>query len=158
MKSIHLKISFVLLILCFMGAGCEKDDEYEDIPLENNKCPCERDVPFIKKISKENILLFDAKKTSLDEMKTQTFDGEKSEFVSYSEELKTMTFYSVRITMTGISYVCNVPGKINDWTIPSTGVLISFDADEFEVCISPPGIANNTYSNCVLTSLKRTLK
>lgn len=27
MKSIHLKISFVLLILCFLGAGCEKEDE-----------------------------------------------------------------------------------------------------------------------------------
>lgn len=27
MRSIHLKISFVLLILCFLGAGCEKEDE-----------------------------------------------------------------------------------------------------------------------------------
>lgn len=27
MKSIYLKISFVLLILCFLGAGCENDEE-----------------------------------------------------------------------------------------------------------------------------------
>lgn len=25
MKSIHLKISFVFLVLCFIGAGCEKE-------------------------------------------------------------------------------------------------------------------------------------
>lgn len=27
MKSIHLMISFVLLILCFLGTGCDKDDD-----------------------------------------------------------------------------------------------------------------------------------
>ena len=158
MKATLLEISFVFLFLSLMGAGCEKEEEYENISLESLKCPCEHDVSFIKKITKENILLFDAKKTSLDEMKTQTFDGERSEFVFYSEESKSMQYYSVRTTTTGIMYICNVHRKINDWIIPSTGVMISFGADEFEICIPPPGIANNTYSNCVLTSLKRTIK
>jgi len=141
-----------------LGAGCEKEEEYEDISLENLKCPCEHNVSFIKTITVENILLFDAKETTWDEMKAQTFDGEKSEFVSYSEELKSMIFYSIRTTMTGISYVCNIPEKINDWTIPSTGIVITLYANEYELCIPQPSIANNTYSNCILTTLKRKIK
>ena len=155
-----LSICLLLLPLCIviLGSGCEKEEEYENISLESLKCPCEHDLPLIKKITVEDILLFDAKETTWDEMKAQTFDGEKSEFVSYSDESKSMTFYSVRTTMTGIIYVCNVPEKINDWTIPLTGVVISFYADEFELCTPQVSITNNTYSNCILTSLKRKIK
>lgn len=141
-----------------LGAGCEKEEEFEDISLEGIECPCEHELFFIKKITVENILLFDAKKTKWDEMKAQTFDGEKSEFVSYSEESKSMIFYSIRTTMTGISYVCNIPEKINDWIIPSTGIVIILYANEYELCIPLPSIANNTYSYCVLTTLKRKIK
>lgn len=158
MKTTILKIGFIFLFLVTMGAGCEKEDNYENIPLEYAQCPCSNDLSFIKKITVENILLFNVKETTWDEMKAQTFDGEKSEFVAYSEESKSMIFYSIRTTMTGISYVCNVPEKINDWTIPSTGVVISFYADEFELCTPQGSITNNTYSNCILTSLKRKIK
>lgn len=158
MKTIFLKLSAFILLFGLMGAGCEKEEEYEDIPLESIKCPCEHDVAFIKKITIENILLFDAQKTSLDEMKAQTFDGEKSEFVAYTEKSKSMIFYSIRTTMKGTSYVCNIPEKINDWTIPSTGIVITLNANEYELCIPRPSIANNTYSNCVLTTLKRKIK
>lgn len=152
------KIRVFILLFILMGAGCKKEDEYEDIPLENIKCPCEHDVSYIKQIVVENVVLFDSAKTSWDEMKTQTFDGEKSEFVSYSEELKSMAFYSVRTTMTGISYVCNIPDKISNWSIPSTGIVITLNANEYESCIPKPNIANNTYSNCVLITLKRRIK
>ena len=67
MKTTILKISVFLLLFSLMGTGCEKEDEYEDISLESLKCPCEHDVAFIKKITVENILLFDAEKTSCDE-------------------------------------------------------------------------------------------
>ena len=44
-----------ILIVCFLFAAvftaCEKEEEYEDISLESLKCPCENDVPFIKKIT-----------------------------------------------------------------------------------------------------------
>ena len=158
MKITILKISIMFLFLSIMGAGCEKEEEYEDISLSSLKCPCEHDLSFIKKVSVENILLFDVNETTWDEMKTQTFNGEKSAFIAYTKETKSMIFYSIRTTMTGISYVCNVPEKINGWTIPAPGVEISFCADEFELCTPHGGIANNTYSNCILTSLKRKIK
>lgn len=148
-----------------MGAGCEKEEEYEDISLENIKCPCEHDVSFIRKITFENILLFYSKETTWDEMKAQTFDGEKSEFVSYSEESKSMIFYSIvnegLPTIGGVSicHVCNTPEKINEITIPSTGLLISFSADVFEVCYETPSIGfSQTNTEIILTSLKRKIK
>jgi hypothetical protein len=147
----------VLFGLILLPGGCEKEDEYEDVLLENTKCPCEHEAAFIKPVSIKSILLFDSKVTSLNEMKAQTFDGEKSEFVAYSEEPKSMIFYSIRTTMTGICFVCNIPDKISDWTIPSTGIVITFKANEYELCIPLPG-TNNTYSNCVLTSLQRKIK
>ena len=157
MGKIILKTGIAFLLLFVTQAGCEKKDEYEDVLLENTKCPCEHEAAFIKPVSIKSILLFDSKVTSLNEMKTQTFDGEKSEFVAYSEESKSMVIYSIRTTMSGISNVCNIPGKISDWTIPSTGIVITFKANEYELCIPLPS-TNNTYSNCVLTSLQRKIK
>lgn len=149
----------VLLGLILLPGGCEKEDEYEDVLLENTKCPCEHEAAFIKPVSIKSILLFDSKVTSLNEMKAQTFDGEKSEFVAYSEEPKSMIFYSIRTTMTGICFVCNIPDKISDWTIPSTGVVISFTADAFEACSSPPSIGfQQVNSEIILTTLKRKIK
>lgn len=149
----------VLFGLILLPGGCEKEDEYEDVLLENTKCPCEHEATFIKPVSIKSILLFDSKVTSLNEMKAQTFDGEKSEFVAYSEEPKSMIFYSIRTTMTGICFVCNIPDKISDWTIPSTGVVISFTADAFEACSSPPSIGfQQENSEIILTALKRKIK
>lgn len=159
MKATLFKLSAFALLFALAGAGCEKEEEYEDVPLENIKCPCEHEVAFINAISIENILLFDAEKTSWDEMKAQTFDGEKSEFVAYSEESKSMIFYSIRTTATGIGYVCNIPDKIDDWSIPLTGVVISFFADTFEPCSSPPSIGvSQTNYEIILTTLKRRTK
>lgn len=158
MKTTILIINAIVLLFTLMGVGCEKEEAYEVIPLEYVKCPCASDLNFIKKITIENILLFDSAKTSWDEMKTQTFNGDKSEFCSFSGETKNMIYYSFRTTMTGSSYVCNVPAEIKDWTISSTGVVISFSADEFESCMSQSGIANNTFSNCVLKTFKRKIK
>lgn len=160
MKKLKL-LSIFLFALFYMGllsAGCEKENEYEDIPLESIQCPCEHKVDFIKRLAKKNILLFDATQTSWDEMKAQTLDNENSEFISYSKETKSMTFYSVRTTMMGVCIICNIPTKLDDWIIPSTGLLISFEADEFKSCTPQPDIANNTHSNCVLTILKIKLK
>jgi len=165
MKTTILKISVTLLFLSLIGAGCKKEGAYEDIPLEYIKCPCEHGVSFIKKISVENILLFDAKETTWDEMKTQTFDGEKSEFVSYSEESKSMIFYSIvnegLPTIGGVSicHVCNAPETINEITISSTGLLISFSADVFEACYETPSIGfSQSNTEIILTSLIRRIK
>lgn len=99
------------------------------------------------------------KKTLLNEMKTQTFDGEKSEYISYSKQTKSMIFYLFRSNTLSICDVCNVPEQINDWTIPLTGVVISFYADEFEACYSPPSIGfTQSYGCFVLTSLKRKIE
>lgn len=159
MKTTIFKLSAFVLLFALMGAGCEKEEEYEDVSLESLKCPCEHDVSFIKKITVKNILLFDAIETTWDEMKARTFDGEKSEFVAYSEESKSMIFYSIRTTMTGIGYVCNIPDKTCDWAIPSTGVVISFNADAFDACSSPPSIGfSQTNYEIILTTLKRKIK
>jgi hypothetical protein len=155
----------LLLLLVLLGTGCEKEDEYEDIPLENLKCPCEHALSSNKKIAVENVLLFDAKKTSWYEMKTKTFNGERSEFFSYSEESKSMIFYSIVnegfSSLGGISicYVCNIPEEISEITITSTGLLISFSGDVFEACYMHSSIGfSQTNTGIILTSFKRKIK
>ncbi|TCN72292.1 hypothetical protein [Acetobacteroides hydrogenigenes] len=158
MKSTFLKMTLTVMLFALMGAGCEKEEEYEDIPLQYTKCPCDHNTAFIKNVARENILLFDLSKTSLDAIKSQTYDGEKSEFVLYDKTNKSMTWMIDRNSMKGFCYICNVPDKINDLVIPSKGIAISFTGDEFELCTPSGGITNNFYSSCVLKTLKRKLK
>ena len=59
---------FTLFLSLIMGiGGCEKNENYpvyENIPLEHIKCPCGQETRFIKKVDFEDILLFDAARTS----------------------------------------------------------------------------------------------
>jgi hypothetical protein len=155
MKTTLLKISAFLLVFLFSGAGCEKEDTFEDIPLEYDKCPCASDLNYIKKITLENVLLFDATKTSFDKMQELTFDGERSFFVRYKPETGDVTFFSVYKTMVGACTFCNFPLSIKQWEINSNGVSIQFHADEYKLCEPKTDIVTYTYSNCILTTLKR---
>lgn len=158
MNKILIKTSIILLLPLIMGEGCENDKEFEDITLVYTKCPCEHETNLIKTIHFENIVLYDTSKTSFEEMKELSFDGERSLFASYSLKNNSITLYSIRTTMEGISYFCNVPEIVKEWEIPTSGNNISFYADEFESCISQGSIATNTYSNYVLKKLKREIK
>lgn len=158
MKTTILKVGVFVLLLSLMGAGCEKEDSYEEISLEYSKCPCDHEANFIKEVEMKDVLLFDAAKTSFEKMKELTFNGERSLFVCYVAETDSTTFYSIRTTMMGVSYICNFPAEVKEYEISSTGINISFTADEFELCDPKNSIATNTYSNLVLTSLKKHTK
>ena len=163
MKRTILKFSFILLLpivvgISLIGAGCEKEDSYEEISLEYSKCPCDHETNFIKEVEIENVLLFDASKISFSEMKNLSFDGERSLFVSYSSETDSAVFYSFTGAIVGISYFCNFPSIDKKWEISPNGIYISFSADEFELCNPKISIGTYTYSNLILTSLKKHLK
>lgn len=158
MKTTLLKISFIFLFLSLIGAGCEKEDADEDIPLEYIKCPCDHDVDFLMNIEIHEVLLFDASKTSWDEMRSTTFDGETSQFVSYEKDTKSAKLFTIRGAMTGISELCNFPTTKYTWEIPLSGERISFSADSFNLCMPKGSTTNTTYSNWILTTLKRKIK
>jgi len=151
-----------LLPLCavLLGSGCDDDDEndYESIQLEYIKCPCDSEMEFIKEITMNNILLFDASITTFSEMKDLSFNGELSPFICYTPQTDSVIVYSIRTTMMGVGIFCNFPNAINRWNISEKGDYVSFSADEFELCESKGEIAANTYSNLVLTTLKRKTK
>src|ERR1035437_2752248 len=88
MKTTILKLSAFVLFFALMGAGCEKEKKYEDIPLEYIKCPCNNDTSFTRKITIQDVLLFDASKTSENEMRSLRVDGEKSQFIRYHKDTK----------------------------------------------------------------------
>lgn len=166
MKPKKIKLLTTLLLLLPLGvvllvAGCDdKDDEnnYESIPLEYAKCPCGSEIDLIKEIRMNDILLFDASITTFSEMKDLSFNGELSLFICYSPQTDSVIVYSIRTTMMGVGIFCNFPDAIQGWNISEKGDYISFSADEFELCENKGGIAANTYSNLVLTTLKRKTK
>ncbi len=159
MKTMILKLSVFVLIFTLMGAGCEKEKKYEDIPLEYIKCPCNNDTSFTRKITIQDVLLFDASKTSENEMRSLSFDGEKSQFISYHKDTKSALLCIIRVSMEYISDICNFPATINALEIPLTGETVSLNADIFEPCTPKAHTTYSSYSNnCVLTSLKRRIK
>lgn len=143
--------------------GCEAEAQYEDISLEYTRCPCEHETNFIKQVSLNNVLLFEASKTSFTEMKEISSHGEESEFVEYFLEKDSAVFYSFKkisnIIYVGIGYICNFPQKAREWVIPHGGIEISFTADTFDSCkgVSSVGFTQ-TYSDNILISLKRKIK
>lgn len=151
----------VTLFFAVIVIGCEKD--YEIIDLKNAKCPCEHETNFIKKTSNENVLLFDANKTTLSEMHEFSYKNNSAVFISYTPESdSTYLYYFKDISnenYLGISYICNFPEIAKSWTIPSNGIYISFTADAFEACYSYPSAGfTQLYSDIILTSLKRKVK
>lgn len=144
------------------GAGCEKDNEYEEIPLEYTKCPCEQETSLIKKVEIKDVLLFDATKTSFSEMRQLSLNGKEAEFVYYSPETDSTIYYNFKNVdvayFNSIGYLCNFPSSAKTWKIPFEGIYISFTADEFEACYGFPSIGFNAYVEYVLTSLKRKIK
>jgi hypothetical protein len=147
-----------------LGAGCEDDeDNYESITLEYIKCPCEHETNFLKEVEIDDILLFDASKTSLSEMVGLSSDGERSLFISYSPETDSTVFYSFakisNISYSDIGYICNFPNEAKHWEIPSNGITISFSAKVFEACNGSPSTGfTQTYTDNILTSLKKYTK
>lgn len=158
MKTTFFKISAFALLFALMGASCEKNEQFEEIDLKNTKCPCEHEASFIKEITLENVLLFSTTKTTFEKMKEISFNGERSLFICYTPDTGSSTVYSIRTTMMGVSYICNFPDKAKEWEIPSNGIYISYTANEFELCEPKSSIANDTYSNLVLSSLKKQIK
>lgn len=158
MKIPILKISFIFLLLNLIGVGCGEREQFEEIVLKNTECPCEHETSFIKEITLENILLFNATITTFEKMKEISFNGERSIFICYTPETESAIVYSIRTTMWGVSYICNFPDKVKEWEISSNGIYISYSGNEFEICEPKYSIANNTYSNLVLSSLMKQIK
>jgi hypothetical protein len=168
MKTKKLKrfsVFLLLLPLCavLLGAGCEKDDSYEEISLENTKCPCEHETNFIKEVEIKDVLLFDESKTAFSEMKNLSSDDERSLFISYSSETDSTIFYSFmeisNETYTSIGNICNFPNEAKEWEIPSNGIHISFSAKVFEACKGGISVGfTQTYTDNILTTLKKHTK
>jgi len=161
MKVLMLKTGILFLLLFIMEVGCEKSNEYEEILLEYTSCSCEQ-ATFIKEVEINDVLLFDATKTSFSEMRQLSLNNKEAEFISYSPETDSTIYYNFKNVdvayFNSIGYICNFPTSAKEWTIPLNGIYISFSADEFEACYGFPSIGFNAYIEYILTSLKRKVK
>ena len=142
-----------ILLVVIISIACKDDDKTNT--LEYTKCPCDHEVIYIKEISRNTILLFDGSKTSFAEMKELSFDDDHSEFIFFSPSGDSLVFCSIYSHMNGISYVCNIPLFIFEWTIPSEGIYVSFSSDEYELCEPMNSIGSSSYSNLVLTTFNK---
>lgn len=143
----------ICFVISFLASGCDKNSQYEDISIELPQYPYGQEGNFIKHVSYNDILLFDASKTTFDEMKRISADGEKSLFISYDKS-DSIPLFNIHTTMTGIGYICNFPDVVKNWNVNPIGIYISIVADEFELN-NEYGISANTYSILILKSLKR---
>ena len=148
-----MKYIYIIVLFSLALCGCSTNEETIDIALEEVMCPCDHEVdiweyPFLEK----NILLFDAAKTSLEDMKKISFDSKDggSRFIIMGHESEQALYIRNHYNM---GYICNFPEML-DWNIPSTGLRISCSGDVFATCESKVGIPEYFYSNIVLTSLK----
>lgn len=153
MKRINLNYILILIVL-LVSTRCDKV-EFEEINVEYSSCICDHEADFIKKFIQQEILLFDVTKTSFQEMKDLSFDGERSLFVQYSSNPESTFYYFSQGVIVGFGFICNLPEIVNDWEIPYEGIYISFTADEFEECEPRTSITTHFYSNLILTSLKK---
>jgi hypothetical protein len=163
MKTVIFKLISALLLLGLMGWGCEKENEYEDIPLEYMKCPCEHETDIISEISLDNILLFDADKTSMLDMRKLSLKENSSLFISYSSNSDSIIYYSFKeisnVTYVGIGKICNFPEIAKEWEISPNGDIVSLSAKVFEACDGSPSVGfKQTYTDNILTLLKRQIK
>lgn len=154
MKKSTILFLTICLAITLLTGGCENNSQYEDIPIELPHYPYGQEGDFIKQVSCNDILLFDASKITFDEMKRISADGEKSTFISYDKS-DSIPLFSIRNTMTGVGYICNFPDVVKNWNINPTGTYISIVADEFLLLNNGYGISANTYSILILKSFKR---
>jgi hypothetical protein len=156
MKPFILNTGIAFLLLFMIGAGCEKENEYEVIALEYSKCPCDSEKSFVKKVTIDKILLFDTTKTSFSDMRELSLNGDKSRFVCYNPESNNAVFYSYTGITGEIGYICNFPEAAREWVISSEGIYLSYSADIFETCKEVGSIGGWTFfSDNILTSLKK---
>jgi hypothetical protein len=143
--------------VALLGAGCDKDDEkdYENISLEYTKCPCDSEKSFIKEITMNEILLFDSTKTALSEMQELSLVGDSSQYISYNPGNNNAILYFHKGMYSSIGYFCNFPKTAMKWEIPSDGIYISYTADVFESCKSGFTIGWTSFSDNILTLLKK---
>ena len=155
MKLKTLNFCVYILLLALGGDGCKKTEVIDNTQFVIKKCPCDHETKFIKSVIIDKILLFDASKTSHQQMKDLSFDGNQSFFISYSPDAETLTEYIfINNNHWGVSYVCNFPLLIKNWVIPSDGINISYTAHEYQLCNSTDIVMENGYSNLVLLSIK----
>ena len=156
MKLKTLNFCVYILLLALGGDGCKKTEVIDNTQFVIKKCPCDHETKFYGSVIMDKILLFDASKTSLQQMKDLSFNENQSFFVCYfpnEESLTCFDFFQPGWSST--SFVCNFPPFIKKWVIPATGIHISFLANEYELCNGKGGPSlQNFYSDLVLISIK----
>ncbi len=153
-----MKTKMILFGFVFLWGSivlsCKDTTLFENIPVTYQKCLCDHVTTFLKTISMNNVLLFDATKTTLSDMQKLSYSDGSSTYCVYVAKTDTAVLYKIYGDMTEIGYICNWPDAMKQIDIPAKGTPISFSADEYESCNSPVSIATITYYNIILKTLK----
>jgi hypothetical protein len=153
MKKNILNAAAILLILAGM-ISCGEKDGTTDIPLDYVNCPCEHETEFIEKRTYENILMFDAAKTSIDEIHEIALGQGIGLYVFVDFETQVAL---LRIVVHNLRYtydICNFPFNRISQTISKNGLSISVAGNAHETCELSGGVIQYEYYNIILTSLK----
>lgn len=157
MKNIFFKyLLWLHFALTISIVGCQDKNSMEDIPLVYSVCPCDRDRNPQNTFAKDNIILFDASKTSFDQMKELAYDKKSQGYRFVYINLKNIAiehFEHVNWRIGG--EICNFPVDMVKPKIPSSGIRISYEGVFYEPCDNDHAvIPENIFSDIVLTSLK----
>ena len=138
--------------------GYGNREETIDVALEYAICPCEDETEYYGHVFRENVLLFDAAKTSPEQMISLSFDSANNsyEYIGFDNNERRATHVIVHGHMGNFGRICNFPEIVD--CIPSTGLRVSFSYDAFSRCKPPIIIMEDSYADIVLTSLKLHIK
>jgi hypothetical protein len=138
-------------------SSCGEDDEWEDIPVEYVKCPCDNKVESDLVREFKDILMFDVSKTPQHERRDLTLNEK--------EGLSTYVYVDFEIGMAGVViqtgnfittfHICNFPVNKIPQTIPQNGLSVCMTGDVYEDCIQDVAKIPEYHDlYIVLTSLK----
>ncbi|MFZ5939526.1 MAG: hypothetical protein ACOYXB_03040 [Bacteroidota bacterium] len=146
---------FIFPLVACLAISCDKIGNLDnEIALEYIKCSCEYGRTFFGEISADTILLFNASKTSYEDMITISSKNGISEFVAFYTDSSTTKYYKIMGEVTNVGFICNFPDIIEEWNINKNGKYISFSADCYQTCHEVIIVGFYAYMDLVLTTLK----
>ena len=142
-RKIYLKNWLLISCCCFILLGCKDDDSNSgDVRLER----CNIGTEFRKDYPLTEILLFRNERSEDIEMgQVYIVFSDTGAHLSFKHERESTLFFG--------STVCNFPGEIREWDIPTSGLPVLIEGRIYDYDRPVPGIVGWNYLE--LTFIKR---
>lgn len=151
MKTKTFLLTMIVLLMMVGGAGCEKENERNNVPYA--ECDCVEKEILRPNHSIKGALFFKATTQIESKLLEQLRMGSSEKWVIYNIQTKQATLYIVDGTFFSTGRICNFPDFAKEWNISNNGQKIYIEGIEFKTCKDYGGIGMYSYFDYVLTTL-----